>query len=165
MPPRMGKAGAQAGSGRIGGNMDASALLAWMAQHRETLAWLAGGVATAAGGLWVVVRYLLDRSASRPAPDSAAKAPGKPAGPAVSATTGGLAAGRDLQAGRDITFNQDRIPKGAIGLAALGLLLLGYALFNSGDRITAQNSNVNTGTMSNSRMEVNPSGPASGPNR
>ncbi len=144
--------------------MDSSTLFDWMAQHRQTLAWLAGGMATAAGGLWAVVRYFLDRKASRPAPDSAAKAPGKPAGPAVSAT-GGLAAGRDLRVGRDVTLNQDRIPKGAIGLAALGLLLLGYAIFNSGSHITAQNGNVNTGTMSNSRMEVNPSGPAGGPSR
>ncbi len=105
----------------------------------------------------MVVRYFLDRGANRPAP-------GKPAGPAVSAT-GGLAAGRDLQVGRDATINQDRIPKGAIGLAALGLLLLGYALVTGGSRITAQNSNVNTGTLTNSRMEVNPSGPASGSNR
>ncbi len=136
--------------------MDGSALLDGMAQHRQTLAWLAGGVATAAGGLWVVVRYFLDRSAS--------KTTGKPAGPAVSAT-GGLAAGRDLRVGRDATINQNRIPKGAIGLAALGLLLLGYALVTSGSRITAQNSNVNTGTMTDSRMEVNPPGPAGGPNR
>ncbi len=114
-------------------------------------------MATAAGGLWVVVRYFLDRSAS--------KATGKPAGPVVSAATGGLAAGRDLRAGRDVTLNQDCIPKGAIGLAALGLLLLGYALMNGGSHITAQNSNVNTGTMTNSWMEVNPSAPAGGPNR
>jgi hypothetical protein len=50
-------------------------------------------------------------------------------------------------------------------LAALGLLLLGYALVNSGIHIAAQNGNVNTGTMNNSRQEVNPSGPAGGPNR
>jgi hypothetical protein len=144
--------------------MDASALFDWMAQHRETLAWLAGGVATAAGGLWVVVRYFLDRSANHPAPDSAPKTPGKPAGPVVTAA-GGLAAGRNLRVGRDVTLNQNRIPWAAFGLAALGLLLLGYALVTSGDQITAQNSNVNTGTLSNSRMEVNPSGPAGGPNR
>ena len=112
----------------------------------------------------MVVRYFLDRRASRPAPDNASKAPGKPAGPAVSAT-GGLAAGRDLRVGRDATINQNRIPPAAFGLAALGLLLLGYAIFNSGSHITAQNSNVNTGTQTNSRMEVNPSGPAGGPNR
>ncbi len=53
----------------------------------------------------------------------------------------------------------------AFGLGALGLLLLGYALLNGGSRITAQNSNVNTGTMTDSRMEVNPPGPAGGPNR
>ena len=136
--------------------MDASALVDWTAQNRETLAWLAGGVATAIGGLWVVVRYFFDRGTS--------KAAGKPAGPAVSAT-GGLAAGRDLRVGHDAIINQNRIPKGAIGLAALGLLLLGYALVTGGSHITAQNSNVNTGTQTNSRMEVNPSGPAGGPNR
>lgn len=95
--------------------MDASALVDWMARHRETLTWLAGGAATAADGLSVVVRDLLDRHASRPAPDSAPKAPGKPAGPAVSAI-GGLAAGRDLRVGRDATINQNRIPPAAIGL-------------------------------------------------
>jgi ammonia channel protein AmtB len=136
--------------------MDSSALLDWVTQHRQTLAWLAGGVATATGALWVVVRYFLDRSAS--------KTTSKPAAPSVSAT-GGLAAGRDLQVGRDVTLNQDRIPRGAIGLAALGLLLLGYAIFNSGSHITAQNSNVNTGTQTNSHQEVNPSGPAGGPSR
>jgi hypothetical protein len=134
--------------------MDSSALLDWMAQHRETFAWLAGSVATAAGGLWVVVRYFLDRSASRPAP-------GKPAGPAVSAT-GGLAAGRDLLFGY-ATINRDRIPKGSIALAALGLLLLGYALVTGGNRITAQNGNVNTGTLSNSQQSVTTSVPPSRP--
>ncbi len=132
--------------------MDSSTLLDWMAQHRQTLAWLAGGLATAAGGLWAVVRYFLDRSASKTA--------GKPAGPAVSATSG-LAAGRDLRVGRDATIHQDRIPKGAIALAALGLLLLGYALVNSGTHITAQNGNVSTGTMTNSQQSVTTFGPAS----
>ncbi|MBV1796562.1 hypothetical protein [Siccirubricoccus sp. G192] len=144
--------------------MEASALFDWIAQHRETLAWLAGGVATAAGGLWMVVRYFLDRSASHSAPDRAPKTPGKPAGPVVTAA-GGLGAGRTLRVGRDVTLTQNRIPGAAFGLAALGLLLLGYALVTSGDQITAQNSNVNTGALSNSRMEVNPSGPVGGPNR
>src|SRR5262245_46305851 len=36
-------------------------LIDWIAQHQETLSWIGGGVATAAGGAWVVVRYMMKR--------------------------------------------------------------------------------------------------------
>jgi hypothetical protein len=140
--------------------MDVSALLDGIAQHQTTLTWIAGGVATAAGGLWVVIRYVLDRSKA----DSPSAASRKPVAPTVSAV-GGVAAGRDMPVGRDVNVHHNRIPKAAFGLAALGLLLLGYALLNSGSHISAQNSAVNTGTMSNSRQEVSPSGPASRPSQ
>jgi hypothetical protein len=127
--------------------MSALTLFDWMAQHQETLTWLGGGVATGAGGLWVAVRYLLDRGDKRS--EGRSERDKKSASSTVSAGVG-AAAGRNQRIG-NFTIHQNRIPKSAIGLAALGLLLLGYAAFNSGNRIAVQNG----GNVNNSRTEVN----------
>ena len=66
-------------------------MIDWIEQHREILGWLAGGVATAAGGAWVVVRYLLDRSRD------------------------GIASAGGMQIVGNISIEHNRIPRGALG--------------------------------------------------
>jgi ammonia channel protein AmtB len=141
--------------------MSALALFDWMAQHQETLTWLGGGVATGAGGLCVAVRYLLDRKDKSDPSDGKSKQSSKPA---YNASTGvGSAAGRDLRIGGDLTIQQSRIPKSAIGLAALGLLLLGYAAFNSGSRVeVSAPSGVAAQSITGSPININPQSPLKG---
>ena len=89
-------------------------MIEWIEQYRETLGWLAGGVATAAGGVWVVVRYLLDRNryGSEPVPSGKSlpahaaprfKGPGQASGTTV-ATGSGIAAAGSLQIGGAYRF-------------------------------------------------------------
>jgi hypothetical protein len=61
--------------------------------NQKTLAWIGGGIVVAAGGLWTVVQFF----ARRERPD----APSSPAGTRikVTATHGGMAAGRDQHIG------------------------------------------------------------------
>lgn len=141
-------------------------MIEWIEQHREILGWLAGGVATAAGGAWVVVRYLLDRSRGGSVPDSTdrwqpahavpqSEAPGQ-AGTTVS-TGSGIAAAGGLQIGGNVSIEHNRIPRGALVLAALGLLLLGYTAFNSGSHINVRNGSAVGGSVTNSTISVTPS--------
>jgi hypothetical protein len=142
-------------------------MIEWIEQHREILGWLAGGMATAAGGAWVVVRYLLDRSRDRSLPGPPDKwqpahavprseAPEPASGTTVSTGTGIAAAG-GMQIGGNVSIEHNRIPRGALVLAALGLLLLGYTAFNSGSHITVRNGSAVGGSVTNSTISVTPS--------
>jgi hypothetical protein len=53
--------------------------------HRELLGWIGGGVVVIVGGLWTAFTF---------APKDKAK---PPPGPTVSASNGGVAAGRDIR--------------------------------------------------------------------
>jgi hypothetical protein len=99
----------------------------------------------------VAVKYLLDRGQDR-APSRKRSAERKSAaGPTVSADTG-IAAGRDLRIGGNVTVQQNRIPKAAVALVALGLLVLGYAILNSGNRVSVNNGNYVGGNVINSQV-------------
>jgi hypothetical protein len=91
------------------------------AENRAILAWIGGGLAVTASGLWVVVKHVTARPAApKPAPPTG--------GSQVTATDGGIAAGRDVRIG-DVA-----LPRLAIALAALGMVLLALAaLFGGGD--------------------------------
>ena len=128
-------------------------LLDWISQHQATLTWLGGGVATAAGGAWIAVRYLLERDRDKPASGKRSDPP-KPAGHAVSTGTGISSIG-EIRIGGDVTIQHNRIPRGGIVLAVLGLLLLGYAFYNSGTRVDVKNGSYVGGSVSNSRIDVN----------
>ena len=147
-------------------------MIEWLEQHREILSWLAGGVATAAGGIWVVVRYLLDRTSRSPlsspelgSPErwqpTHAAAPSEGSGPGSGTTvsTGaGIAAAGNVRVGGNVTIQQHKsLPKGALVLAALGLLLLGYTAFNSGSRVSVNNGSAVGGSVTNSTITVTPS--------
>jgi len=141
-------------------------MIEWIEQHREILGWLAGGVATAAGGAWVVARYLLERNqhAATGSPDGfqpayappAYSPPDQTSGTAVSTGTGISATG-GVKVGGNVIIQHNRLPKGAILLAVLGLLLLGYTALNSGSHINVKNGSAVGGNVNNSVINVNPS--------
>jgi len=141
-------------------------VIEWLEQHREILSWLAGGLATAAGGGWVVVRYLLDRHDSRSAlgsPErwqpSHAAAPSEGSGPGLAtavSTEAGIAAAGNVRVEGNVTIQHYRVPKGALVLAAIGLLLLSYMALNSGS-VTVKNGSVVGGSVTNSTISVTPS--------
>ena len=54
--------------------------------NRTVLYWIGGGIAVVVGGIWAVVKFLLTRKPEESAPT-----------PRVSATHGGVAAGRDIR--------------------------------------------------------------------
>ncbi len=146
-------------------------MIEWIEQHREILGWLAGGVATAAGGVWVVVRYMLERTNRSPlgSPErwqpAHASAPsdgpseGIAQGSGTTVSTGaGIAAAGNVRVGGNVIVQQHRpLPKGALVLAGLGLLLLGYAAFNSGSRVSVNNGAAVGGNVTNSTITVTPS--------
>ena len=111
------------------------------------------------------MRYLLDRSRGGSVPDSTdrwqpahavpqSEAP-EQAGTTVS-TGSGIAAAGGLQIGGNVSIEHNRIPRGALVLAALGLLLLGYTAFNSGSHINVRNGSYVGGDVSNSKITVTP---------
>ena len=56
-------------------------------QHRTVLAWIGSGVVVVAGGVWAVFKFVLSKRTQK------TSAPA----PTVSATQGGIAAGRDIR--------------------------------------------------------------------
>lgn len=130
--------------------MDPSSVLDWLAKHQATLTWLAGGIAALAGGIWGVARFLIERR------DRAARPGLEPAS--------APAAGRTLPPGQ-ADHDGARLPRGSFALAALGLVLIGIALFRVGDRIEVTNGAVVGGGMSNSTITISPGGGAGGPQR
>jgi hypothetical protein len=119
--------------------------------HQETLAWIGGGVMVVLGGLWTVFTYFDGRkklqSESQPKPAVL------PERRRVRVDTGFGAGGNVRIKGR-VTFNQIRLPGTAIALAAAGLLLLIYAILNSGDRISVQGGNYVRDGMVDSQVTI-----------
>jgi hypothetical protein len=54
-------------------------------KHRVLLTWIGGGIAAVAGAIWTVLKFALSKKSSK-----------KTTTPTVSATNGGVAAGRDM---------------------------------------------------------------------
>ena len=54
--------------------------------HRALLSWAGGGLVVAAGGLWTAFTFFAPKEKPKPPP-----------GPTVSASNGGVAAGRDIR--------------------------------------------------------------------
>jgi hypothetical protein len=141
-------------------------MIEWLEQHREILGWLAGGVATAAGGIWVVVRYLLDRTNRSPlgSPErwqpahAATPSEGTGQGSGTTVSTGtGIGAAGNVRVGGNVIVQHRSLPKGALVLAVLGLVLLGYTAFNSGSRVSVNNGSAVGGNVTNSTITVTPS--------
>ncbi|MGF1476775.1 MAG: hypothetical protein ACFB6S_14550 [Geminicoccaceae bacterium] len=109
--------------------------------NRDTLAFLGGGLAVVVGGLWTAFAYFHKRK-----PPAQEK-------PSVSADRGGIAAGGDQTFRGSVTINNhNKLPPAAVGLAVLGLLILGFAIWNAGDRITVSNGSYVGGHMKDSEV-------------
>lgn len=65
--------------------------------HRALLGWIGGGVVVVATALWAVLKFFAGKGPPKP-----------PSGPSVSASNGGVAAGRDI---RGNTINTRGGPK------------------------------------------------------
>lgn len=100
-------------------------------QNQQTLSWLGGGLAVVCGGLWAVLRFMLDRNRRGGAPASGAS----PASPSVLADGGGIAAGRDVRIDR-----RSGIPPGQFVLIALALAgALVFAVSQAGNKVSVSN--------------------------
>jgi hypothetical protein len=126
-------------SGHGGSGNAVGALWEFLASpaNREVLAWIGGGVAVAASGVWVIVKHFAG-------------------GPVAKAAT---APQPRMTAGRDIRIGDVALPRLALGLAALGMLLFAIALlFSPGDTVT--NSVTADGDIRDSTINLNSPGAA-----
>jgi hypothetical protein len=65
--------------------------------NRTVLAWIGGGVVVVVGGVWAVVKFMVsDRK------------PKSTTGPSITATNGGVAAGRDIRGSKIETSGRTR---------------------------------------------------------
>jgi hypothetical protein len=126
-------------------------LFDFLAKNQQTLTWLGGGVATAAGGAWIVIQYFLNRDGNED-PDNPSAEEKSGSGTHVKAASG-LAAGRDLGVGDNVSIQQSQVSKAGLVLAVIGLLLLGVAVMNAGHNVTVSNgSNYVGGSVTNSQV-------------
>jgi hypothetical protein len=135
------------------GVLGESDLFDFLAKNQQTLTWLGGGVATAAGGAWIVIKYFLNRDENENAPDKPSAGEKSGSGTHVAATFGS-AAGRDLHVGDNVSIQQNKISRAGIVLAVIGLLLLGVAIMNAGHNVTVSNGNYVGGAVNNSQVGV-----------
>jgi hypothetical protein len=121
-----------------------SDLFDFLAKNQQTLTWLGGGVATAAGGAWIVIQYFLKRDANEKTSDK----------PSAGEKSGlGTHIGRDLHIGDNVSIQQSQVSKAGLVLAVIGLLLLGVAVMNAGHNVTVSNgSNYVGGAVTNSQV-------------
>jgi hypothetical protein len=98
----------------------------------ETWTALFGIAATVVGGLWTAFVYIQKKSERRREKtlDNSINAPG------------GIASGRDTVVHGDVSLTE--LPKGALALGFLGLIILAWAIANVGDRVTTRNLTSNT---------------------
>lgn len=120
--------------------------------NQETIEWLGGGLLVIVAGLWTAFTYF--RGNKKPAPKEPSKPPTFTETRSVRADSGSFATGGDLDVKGPVTVHQTQLPKGALVVAVLGLLILGFAIWNSGDRMTVQNGNFVGGDMKNSTVDI-----------
>lgn len=111
--------------------------------NQATLAWLGGGAMAIVGGLWTVFTYLHGHKSGAPSPTRRSVQ-----------VDSGIGAGGDVLVEGPVTIHQTRLPKAALTLAALGLLLLAYAILNSGDRISVEGGSYIGGDQKDSTVII-----------
>jgi hypothetical protein len=104
-------------------------------ENRETLGWIGGGLCVLASGLWAMVKYLrASPPPTAPEPSSRPRATGGD----------GIVAGGNVSVGGDVHIGHVALPRLAVALAALGMILLAAAaIFGRGD--TTEESVVTDG--------------------
>ena len=111
--------------------------------NQKTLAWAGGGILIVASGLWAA--FLRLRTPSTPPP---------PAKPTQSAQAGdGVAATGNVRVDGNVSISKSQIPMAAYGVAALGLLLIGYAFLFAGNTTVCNGVNAG-GDISDSTVIV-----------
>ncbi|SDR10612.1 hypothetical protein [Pseudoxanthomonas sp. CF125] len=99
---------------------------------RSALAWLGGGIAALAAGMWTVIKFWLERRVQKPRgrADGDAKPSSSSSNVRVSASGGSVAGGRDVNIGMK-----------SLHVVVGGLLLVGLLLFGAsfiGDRVVRE---------------------------
>ena len=111
--------------------------------NQKTLAWVGGGLLVVTSGLWAAFLQL-----RKPAPAS------PPPKPTQSAQTGdGIAATGNVRVDGNVSIRKTQIPMAAYGVAAMGLLLIGYAILFAGNT-TACGGFIAGGDISGSTVTV-----------
>ena len=90
--------------------------------NQKTLAWAGGGLLVVTSGLWAAFLQLRKPSPASPPPK-----------PTQSAQAGdGIAATGNVRIDGGVSINKTEMPKALYGLAALGLVMIGFAIFFAG---------------------------------
>ena len=111
----------------------------WLAENKDLLSWIFGAIATAAGGVWAVAKFTLerrDRQNSR----------------AASGTSSATTPAANVHTGDSVKIQQTSLSKPALALAVIGLALLAYAAFFS--RSDCIQGSVVAGDVSGSQINV-----------
>src|ERR1700758_299571 len=80
-----------------------------LAKNQQTLTWLGGGIATVVGGVWVAVKYFLDRGANKEPSDQPSN--GKRGSEVSVSVTSGVGGGRDVQVGGSVSIQHNQLPR------------------------------------------------------
>ena len=115
-------------------------------ENQDTLAWIGGGLATAVSALWIAVKHFGGQQ--KPANGASPKGP---------SAVQGIAASGDVRVDGNINIaGPAPTPNWVYGLGILGLLLLGFAIFSSGDTMTVTNgSSYVGGSVKDSEIHIN----------
>ena len=125
--------------------------------NQKTLAWLGGGVATVVGGLWTALTFWAQRK-----PPAASSTPTAAPSPRTATAGAGVAAAGNVHVGGDVRIEQGRLPRAALLLLALGLVVLFYAVLTSRGDVSVTGGSYVGGDVKSSDIDVG-SPPASPP--
>lgn len=113
--------------------------------NQTTLAFLGGGAMVFISGLWTAIGYVHKRKKLADPPDKG--------GPSRQThAQHGVAAGGNMTVGGDVNVQQ--LPKTALVLGVLGLVILGVAAWNAGERTTVSNGSYVGGDMIDSPVTI-----------
>ena len=111
--------------------------------NQKTLAWAGGGLLVVTSGLWAAFLQL-----RKPRPAS------PPPKPTQLAQAGdGIAATGNVRIDGGVSINKTEMPKALYGLAALGLVMIGFAIFFAGGTTVCNGVNA-VGDISGSTVTV-----------
>lgn len=114
--------------------------------NQKTLAWLGGGVSAVAAALWVAITFFAQRKSAEPSVET----------PSTRGATAeaGIIPGSTVRIGRDVRIEQGKLPRGALVLVALGLVVLLYAVLTSRGDISVTGGSYVGGDVEKSRIDV-----------
>jgi hypothetical protein len=117
--------------------------------NQKTLAWLGGGVAAVVGALWTAFTFLAQREPP-PAPPSREASPS----PRAATAGAGIAAAGNVHVGGDMRIEHGKLPRGALLLLAIGLVVLLYAVLTSRGDVSVTGGSYVGGDVRNGDINV-----------